>query len=171
MNPTRCSSHVNCRSGTHCGVFFRVKLELQVSALPRLQTAPSLFFISQFEYHHWTRFINMDPFEYNANPGRVVFGSGSIQRLPAEIQRLKLTSPLLLSTPQQFDQAEVLAKILEGASMKPAGTYVRNLRMVTLFMSRHLLIASLRPMPPCTPLRVSPRRPSTIRARARQTAS
>ena len=50
MNPTRCSSHVNCRSGTHCGVFFRVKLELQVSALPRLQTAPSLFFISQFEY-------------------------------------------------------------------------------------------------------------------------
>jgi alcohol dehydrogenase class IV len=65
----------------------------------------------------------MDPFEYNANPGRVIFGSGSIQRLPAELQRLSLTSPLLLSTPQQVDQASVLAKILRNASIKPAGTY------------------------------------------------
>jgi len=65
----------------------------------------------------------MDPFEYNANPGRVIFGSGSIQKLPAEIKRQSLTSPLLLSTPQQIDQAEVLAKILENASIKPAGTY------------------------------------------------
>ncbi len=65
----------------------------------------------------------MDPFEYNANPGRVIFGSGSIQKLPAELQRQSLTSPLLLSTPQQIDQAEVLAKILTNASIKPAGTY------------------------------------------------
>jgi alcohol dehydrogenase class IV len=65
----------------------------------------------------------MDPFEYNANPGRVVFGSGSIQKLPAELQRQFLTSPLLLSTPQQVDQASVLAIILENASIKPAGTY------------------------------------------------
>jgi len=65
----------------------------------------------------------MNPFEYNANPGRVVFGPGSIQKLPAEIQRLGLKSPLLLSTPQQVSQAEDLAKILNSANIKPAGTY------------------------------------------------
>ena len=65
----------------------------------------------------------MDPFEYNANPGRVVFGPGSIKKLPDEIKRLGLKSPLLLSTPQQISQAEDLAKILTSASIEPAGTY------------------------------------------------
>ncbi|KAK5371129.1 hypothetical protein LTR20_007265 [Exophiala xenobiotica] len=65
----------------------------------------------------------MDPFEYNANPGRVVFGPGSINKLPEEIKRLGLKSPLLLSTPQQVSQAEDLAKILTSGSIEPAGTY------------------------------------------------
>ncbi|TKA72183.1 hypothetical protein B0A49_02892 [Cryomyces minteri] len=56
----------------------------------------------------------MDSFEYNANPGRVVFGSGSLQKLPNEIKRLNLSSPLLLSTPQQVDQANDLKQILNG---------------------------------------------------------
>ncbi|KAF2814851.1 maleylacetate reductase [Mytilinidion resinicola] len=56
----------------------------------------------------------MDAFEYNANPARVVFGSGSIQKLPAELGRLNVSAPLLLSTPQQTDQADVLKKILNG---------------------------------------------------------
>lgn len=62
----------------------------------------------------------MEPFEYNANPGRVVFGQGSLQKLPAEISRLGLSAPLLLSTPQQVDQAEELEKILSG---KVAGIF------------------------------------------------
>ncbi|KIV94180.1 hypothetical protein PV10_01969 [Exophiala mesophila] len=65
----------------------------------------------------------MDPFEYNANPGRVVFGPGSINKLPEEITRLGLKSPLLLSTPQQIDQVENLAKILSASGIEPAGTY------------------------------------------------
>jgi len=65
----------------------------------------------------------MEPFEYNANPGRVVFGPGSIQKLPEEIRRLKLSAPLLLSTPQQIAQAEGLTQILTAASIEPAGTY------------------------------------------------
>ncbi|TKA61173.1 hypothetical protein B0A49_06592, partial [Cryomyces minteri] len=56
----------------------------------------------------------MDSFEYNANPGRVVFGSGSLQKLPDKIKRLNLSSPLLLSTPQQGDQANDLKQILNG---------------------------------------------------------
>ena len=67
----------------------------------------------------------MDAFEYNANPGRVVFGRGSINKLPEEIKRLNLKSPLLLSTPQQVESAEGLAKILSDASTTPAGTYTK----------------------------------------------
>lgn len=37
----------------------------------------------------------MDAFEYNANPGRVVFGSGTIQKLPDEIARLMRVMRLL----------------------------------------------------------------------------
>jgi alcohol dehydrogenase class IV len=65
----------------------------------------------------------MDPFEYNANPGRVVFGPGSIKKLPKEIRQLSLKSPLLLTTPQQVEHGSELAKILEDASITPAGAY------------------------------------------------
>lgn len=56
----------------------------------------------------------MESFEYNANPSRVVFGNGSIQKLPAETARLNLSSPLLLSTLQQVQRAEQLKSILNG---------------------------------------------------------
>lgn len=56
----------------------------------------------------------MEAFEYNANPARVVFGSGSLQKLPEEVKRLQLSAPLLLSTPQQIDQLEMLESILSG---------------------------------------------------------
>ena len=56
----------------------------------------------------------MDAFEYNANPGRVVFGSGTIQKLPDEIARLNLKQPLVLSTPQQTYQAERVQSVLNG---------------------------------------------------------
>lgn len=62
----------------------------------------------------------MDEFEYNANPGRVIFGSGTIQKLPAELERQKLAKPLLLSTPEQVGQADDLNKILGG---KVAGVF------------------------------------------------
>lgn len=65
----------------------------------------------------------MEPFEYNANPGRVIFGPGSINKLPDEINRLGLRAPLLLTTPQQEEQGSDLAKILQDASITPAGTY------------------------------------------------
>jgi alcohol dehydrogenase class IV len=65
----------------------------------------------------------MQPFEYNANPGRVVFGSGSIRKLPDEVKRLNKSKPLLLSTPQQADQVKALQPILENASIRPAGLF------------------------------------------------
>ncbi|TFK51528.1 maleylacetate reductase [Heliocybe sulcata] len=62
----------------------------------------------------------MEPFEYNANPGRVIFGSGTLNKLPDELARQKLSSPLLLSTPQQVDQANTLKDVLSG---KIAGVF------------------------------------------------
>ncbi|KAJ4371140.1 hypothetical protein N0V83_004356 [Neocucurbitaria cava] len=56
----------------------------------------------------------MDAFEYNGNPARVIFGSGTINRLPEELSRLNLTKPLILSTPQQVSQAEDVKKVLKG---------------------------------------------------------
>jgi alcohol dehydrogenase class IV len=68
------------------------------------------FFALQFQ----NPYLSMEAFEYNANPGRVVFGSGSLERLPDEIRRLNLSAPLLLSTPQQISQAERLKTILDS---------------------------------------------------------
>ena len=56
----------------------------------------------------------MEPFEYNSNPARVIFGSGTINRLPAEIARLNLSAPLVLSTPQQKKQADDVTTLLNG---------------------------------------------------------
>ncbi|KAF8861461.1 putative maleylacetate reductase [Acephala macrosclerotiorum] len=56
----------------------------------------------------------MDSFEYTANSPRVVFGSGSLKKLPEEVARLNLSRPLLLSTPQQLRQAADLESILHG---------------------------------------------------------
>ena len=62
----------------------------------------------------------MQSFEYSSNPGRVIFGSGSLHKLPDEVARLNLKAPLLLSTPQQIEQAESLKAILNG---KVAGVF------------------------------------------------
>lgn len=61
-----------------------------------------------------TRSNTMESFVYNANPGRVVFGSGTLKQLPEEVSRLNLNSPLILSTPQQVNQADQLKEILNG---------------------------------------------------------
>lgn len=65
----------------------------------------------------------MESFEYNANPSRVVFGSGSIKKLPEEVKRLNKSKPLLLSTPQQADQVKELEPILKDGGIEPAGLY------------------------------------------------
>ncbi|KAF2085141.1 Dehydroquinate synthase-like protein [Saccharata proteae CBS 121410] len=56
----------------------------------------------------------MNAFEYNANPGRVIFGAGSLSKLPAEISRLNLSAPLLLSTARQTEKAKKIETALNG---------------------------------------------------------
>ncbi|EON62553.1 maleylacetate reductase [Coniosporium apollinis CBS 100218] len=56
----------------------------------------------------------MESFEYNVNPSRVVFGSGSLQKLPDELKRLNLSAPILLSGSRGAKQAEQLQSILSN---------------------------------------------------------
>lgn len=50
----------------------------------------------------------MQEFSYVAHPARVVFGSGTLCNVDGELARLGATRALILSTPQQHDQAEAL---------------------------------------------------------------
>lgn len=54
----------------------------------------------------------MNPFVYQANPARVVFGAGAFAQLPAEIDRLGCRRALFLSTPNQIDLAHDAADLL-----------------------------------------------------------
>ncbi|PKS10909.1 hypothetical protein jhhlp_002667 [Lomentospora prolificans] len=54
----------------------------------------------------------MAAFEYTAHPSNVIFGSGTISKLPSILADRKLSRPLLLSTPQQIGQAEQVKKLL-----------------------------------------------------------
>lgn len=51
-------------------------------------------------------------FTYQGLPSRVVFGAGSLDQLPEEIQRLGATRALVLSTPEQREQAAGVARRL-----------------------------------------------------------
>lgn len=54
----------------------------------------------------------MDSFTYTSQAQRVVFGPGSLARLPAELDALTLRRALMLCTPAQRGQAEQVAALL-----------------------------------------------------------
>ncbi|KAK7219435.1 hypothetical protein V2G26_007438 [Clonostachys chloroleuca] len=65
----------------------------------------------------------MELFTYQMNPSRVVFGSGTINRAPSELSRLKLSKPFLLSTPSRTPHIQDLSKVLEARSITPTGVF------------------------------------------------
>ncbi|TWF59147.1 maleylacetate reductase [Neorhizobium alkalisoli] len=69
----------------------------------------------------------MDGFVYNGNPGRVIFGSGTVSRLGEEAEKLGASRVLVLSTPEQAGQAQAIAGNL---GKRFAGLYP-NARMHT----------------------------------------
>lgn len=58
----------------------------------------------------------MTPFTYDALPARVVFGSGTLQQLSAELARLGCRRALVLSTPEQRGTAGMASTLLGAAS-------------------------------------------------------
>ncbi|WP_420144663.1 maleylacetate reductase [Sphingobium sp.] len=59
----------------------------------------------------------MQDFTYNGIATRVVFGNGASEGLSAEIDRLGCRRALILSTPQQAEQAAQLAEAIDGRSV------------------------------------------------------
>lgn len=72
-------------------------------------------------------------FTYDHVSPRVVFGAGSLDRLPDEVARLGATRALILSTPGQAAQAEALAARLGG---RAAGVYPRAVMHVPIEVAR-----------------------------------
>ena len=58
----------------------------------------------------------MTPFVHQPLPSRVIFGRGSLARLPDEMQRLGARRALVLSTPEQIAGAERVAALLGAAA-------------------------------------------------------
>lgn len=58
----------------------------------------------------------MDPFTYTALPARVIFGPGTLAQVPDEVRRLGCHRALVLSTPQQVNEALALAGTLGNVS-------------------------------------------------------
>jgi maleylacetate reductase len=56
----------------------------------------------------------MDRFVYQSAPMRVVFGTGTLAQLPAELERLSMTRALVLTTPPQEKQGREIAALLGG---------------------------------------------------------
>ncbi len=62
----------------------------------------------------------MQPFVYNALPGRVIFGQGTVSALKPEMERAGCTRALLLSTPEQ---AAALKEIAASIGALAAGIF------------------------------------------------
>ena len=75
----------------------------------------------------------MEPFIYQGMPSRVVFGAGSIEHLEREIDLLGAKRAIVLSTPQQREQAEALAERL-GARV--AGVFAKAVMHVPVETAR-----------------------------------
>jgi alcohol dehydrogenase class IV len=75
----------------------------------------------------------MHPFTYIARPARVLFGAGTLQQLPSEVDRLGARKALVLSTPEQRASAEHVAGLL-GA--RAAGVFDRAVMHVPIETAR-----------------------------------
>lgn len=71
----------------------------------------------------------MKAFTYNALPSRVVFGVGALDQLVAEVERLGIQRALVLSTPEQRNAAEDIARRLGS---RAAGVYDRAVMHVPI---------------------------------------
>ena len=84
--------------------------------------------------------IGNEVFVYNGLPTRVVFGSGTSTRVGEEARRIGVKRPLVLSTPEQKDEAQALAAklgmdvagVFSGATMHtPVEVTEKALHVVT----------------------------------------
>ena len=75
----------------------------------------------------------MHDFLYIGRPARVIFGAGTLQHLPREVDALHARKALVLSTPEQRASAEQVAALL-GA--RAAGIFDRAVMHVPIETAR-----------------------------------
>ena len=73
------------------------------------------------------------PFTYEQLPGRVVFGAGTLDRLPDEVARLGARRAIVLSTPEQAEVANDVARRLGDGS---AGVFAQAVMHVPIETAR-----------------------------------
>ncbi len=83
----------------------------------------------------------MQPFVYNGQPGRIVFGLGALEHLGREIELLGSRRALVLSTPEQRDSAEMIAARLGD---RCAGIFDRAVMHVPIETAREARAAASR---------------------------
>jgi maleylacetate reductase len=83
----------------------------------------------------------MNAFTLEAHIPRVVFGAGSLQRLPQEIERLGARRALVLSTPEQAGSAQRVAELL---GERGAGIFARAVMHVPIQVAREARDAAKR---------------------------
>lgn len=81
----------------------------------------------------------MIPFVYTAQPARVVFGPGSLDRLPEEMARMGATKALVLCTPEQRASADRVVQLL-GTSA--AGVFDRAVMHVPIETAREARVVA-----------------------------
>ncbi len=81
------------------------------------------------------------PFTYDQLPGRVVFGPGTLTRLPEEVARLGAERALVLSTPEQVTVARDVARHLGARS---AGVFAKAVMHVPIETAREARIEARR---------------------------
>ncbi len=89
----------------------------------------------------------MNPFSYATISSDVVFGPGALAKLPAELARLGFSRALVLTTPEQRDQAEALRTLL-GSTM--AGAFTDARMHVPIETAKAGVIAARACMADCT---------------------
>lgn len=64
--------------------------------------------------------MTLDSFVYTGLPARVIFGSGTVNRLGDELDRLGIKKALVLTTPQQKSEGEIIRNMIKS---KAVGIY------------------------------------------------
>ncbi len=71
-------------------------------------------------------------FEYRSLPWNILFGVGAIQRLPEELDKLGLSSALVLSSPEQVAQGHEVVNILAGRAVGLFGKAAMHVPLATV---------------------------------------
>lgn len=82
--------------------------------------------------------MSIQAFTYEAQPGRVIFGPGTLAKLPEEIERLGAKRALVLCTPEQKAQAQALADQLGSRAVGVFDRAVMHVRMETAQEARQI---------------------------------